>query len=229
MFKCKICNADLDLSKCKIFKSRCFVNKIELIRYKCTTCGVIFGTLDMISGTTEKIKQDYVSLDTVYKESDAAEYEIRTFVSLSPRKDGLYLNFGCGNACSTINSLRNQGWNILGYEPYLPNPNPFVIKNKDELLKYKFDGIMSNNLLEHLQDPIQDLLFMKSLLKNKSSLMAHSTPCYKYCCEISKYHLYFFVDKSVEYMCLNSGLSIAKITQEMTPGGEYINYVYSQK
>jgi hypothetical protein len=229
MFKCRICNTELDLDKCHFFKSKCFINNIDLIRHKCTTCGVIFGTLDMINGTTEKTKQDYVSLDLVYKESNAVEYETRTFMSLNPKKDGIYLNFGSGNACSTINNLRSQGWNIIGYEPYLPNSSPNIIKNKEDLLKYKFDGIMSNNLLEHLQDPVQDLLFMKSLLKGKTDLMARSTPCYKYCCEISKYHLYFFVDKSIEYLCLNSGLFVVKTIQENTPCGEYINYVYAQK
>jgi hypothetical protein len=227
-FTCKICNTELDLDKCQVFMATCFLTKVPLKRFKCTVCGVIFGTLDMLACTPEQMKKDYIFCDTVFKDTNSVYYETQTFMSLKPNKNGLYLNFGCGYNCTTIPTLRGLGWEILGYEPYVPGPNPgsYILQNRQDLLKCKFDGIISNNLLEHLQDPVQDLLFMKSLLKDKTSLMAHSTANYKYLYEYSKYHLYFFVDKSVDYMCQGAGLTI----KEMITGDvEYINYVYSQK
>lgn len=227
-FKCKICNTNLDLSKCQVFMATCFLTQAPLKRFKCSTCGVIFGTIDMILKTSEQMKSDYVFCDSVFKDNNSIDYETQTFNSLKPDKGGLYLNFGCGYNCTTIPTLRSSGWNIVGFEPFVPGPNPgpYIIQNKQELLKYKFDGIISNNLLEHLQDPVQDLLFMKSLLKDKSGLMAHSTANYKYLYEYSKYHLYFFVDKAVNYMCQSAGLIVKEI---ITDNHEYINYVYTQK
>ncbi|MFA6201476.1 MAG: methyltransferase domain-containing protein, partial [Bacteroidales bacterium] len=177
MKNCKICGSALDLSQCQVFSSKCFLNHVPLKRYKCPTCGVIFGTIEMINGTVDTIKKAYLFCDTVYKEENSVVNETRTFMSLAPKKEGLYLNFGCGNTSTTVADLRKQNWNILGYEPFLPNPLPNIIKDKSLLCNYKFDGIMSNNLLEHLQDPVVDLVFLKGLLKDKGSLMAHSTPC----------------------------------------------------
>lgn len=226
-FVCKICNTELDLDKCQVFKSKCFINHVDLIRYKCTTCGVIFGTLDMINGTTDYVKNTYLSLDKVYKEGDSLSCEYTDFFSLNPKKDGLYLNFGCGNTSTTIPHLKKLGYSMMGFEPYLPVKDPSIITNKQDLLNYKFDGIISNNLLEHLQDPIQELLFMKGLLKDKDCLMSHSTACYRYIFEYSLYHLYFFVDKAVDYLCQNAGLVIKDFKRN--DNWEYMNYIYAQK
>ncbi|MFA6201474.1 MAG: methyltransferase domain-containing protein, partial [Bacteroidales bacterium] len=209
-FICKICKSEIELDKCHIHKSACIINKCELIRYECPICGVIFGTLNMINGTVEYIKKAYEFCDTVWKEGDGARFELPTFMSLKPSKEKEYLNFGAGNSSSTIKTLTEQGYKVWGYEPYLPTALPNIIRSKEELAKRKFDGIISSNLIEHLQDPVQDLIFMKSLLKDKTSQMAHATACYELRYEFSLYHLYFFLGKSVEYMSKNAGLSAVK-------------------
>jgi len=38
--------------------------------------------------------------------------------------------------------------------------------------------------------------------------MIHSTPCYQYAYEYSRWHLYFFVGKSIDFLCEKSGLEI---------------------
>ena len=40
--------------------------------------------------------------------------------------------------------------------------------SKEELTKMKFDGIFSNNLIEHLQDPIRFFEDTKLLLKDRN-------------------------------------------------------------
>ena len=230
VYTCKICKSSINLAECKQISSTCFFNHVPLDRYICPVCDVIFGTLDMINGTMEKIKGDYLFCDKTFVEHNSIESEVKTFLSINPKKEGVYLNFGCGNKCTTIPQLRKQGWNIIGYEPFVPNDQPNIIKDKTELAKMRFNGVISNNLLEHLQDPVEDLLFMKSLLKDKSCLMAHSTACYKYLYEYSMYHLYFFLGKSVEHMCKSAGLIATLNKDEITPlDGEYINYIYAQK
>jgi hypothetical protein len=225
IYTCKICNTELELSSCKKFLSKCFLSGSELERYQCTKCDTIFGTLEMLGITEDEMASEYSALDLVWKEGDTRASTTRTFFSLEPIKSGTYLDFGCGSKHSAIRDLRNQGWDVFGYEPFVSGcSRDFLIDTKFELSALKFDGVFSNNVLEHLQDPVQDLLFMKSLLKNDSCKMSHSTSCYEYLYEYSKYHLYFFVGSSTEYLCHGAGLSLVSRTRD----GEYINQVYSQ-
>ena len=55
------------------------------------------------------------------------------------------------------------------------------------------------------QDPVKDLAYMKSLLKENAQII-HSTDCYKYCYAYTKYHLFFFEGKSLDVICDKVGL-----------------------
>jgi 2-polyprenyl-3-methyl-5-hydroxy-6-metoxy-1,4-benzoquinol methylase len=74
----------------------------------------------------------------------------------------------------------------------------------------KFDGIISNNVLDHMQDPIGTLKLMKSLLKSNAS-MIHASDGFDYNIPYTKAHLYFFVGKSVDYITKNIGMSYEQI------------------
>ncbi len=222
MYICKNCGNEINLNACKIFTSKCFISQQSLVRYQCPICDVIFGPLNMITATTDQIKDAYLFAEKVFKDADSTDWECATFHSLNPSKDKLYLNFGCGKNSRTVQDLRLAGWNIIGYEPYVTTNKYFTLDKKEDLLKYKFDGIISNDLIEHLQNPIEDFLFMKSLLKDKSSLMAHSTGCYRYTIEWTKYHLHFFVGKAINLLCKKTGFYVQKIDDQ----GSWLNYIY---
>jgi len=132
--------------------------------------------------------------------------ELETFQLLNPRRGRRYLNYGCGRWSSAMTRIRDQGYDVIGFDPYVADPGDHHVLNDYRLLSMMcFDGIMSHNLLEHLVDPQSSLTFMASMLR-KGGVMAHSTECYEYKHEYSRFHLFFFVGDSLGVLSRNSGL-----------------------
>ena len=85
----------------------------------------------------------------------------------------------------------------------------------------KFDGVFSNNVLEHLPDPVSELKFMKSLLRDeKTDLMAHATPCFEYAYEYTRFHLVFYTGGSIASVARQIGSSV-EILPKVTHGRHF--------
>lgn len=224
-FTCKICAHENNLKSIEIKESACVFNGGKLIRYVCANCGVIFGPLKIMRLSDTELSREYEVLYKIYSEGDTTNNEIKNFHAMSPKKSGLYLNYGSGGGWNrSIEILRNEGWNIYGYEPFATNtPNAAIITDEKQIREMKFDGIMSNNLIEHLKDPIATFKLMRSLLKPEG-VMVHATACYEYKYEFTRFHLFFFCGDSVNQLCKRVGLRITDILNE----GEYIRYTYEQ-
>ena len=54
----------------------------------------------------------------------------------------------------------------------------------------KFDGLFSNNVIEHFRTPVTQFRAFRDRLK-PSGRMAHSTPCYRYLYPITRFHTVF--------------------------------------
>jgi hypothetical protein len=67
---------------------------------------------------------------------------------------------------------------------------------------------MSHNLLEHLVDPVAELRFMRSLLRDEHSRMVHATACFRYEIEYSRFHLFFFTGRSLEVIAARTGMRL---------------------
>jgi len=105
--------------------------------------------------------------------------------------------------------LREQGIDVVAFEPYMKMESSATVYTKEEELRdLRFDGIMSNNLIEHLQDPVSALTKQAKLLKDRESRMVHATACYRYEYEYSRFHLFFFVGRSVDAMAQRAGLRV---------------------
>jgi len=207
--KCKICGHEGRRDSYETMISKCQFNGGKLVRYVCPECGVIFGPTKFSTLNQDNLDEDYIVHYFGYDESVLTNKEVEAFYMLNPEKNGIYLNYGCGCWSKSIQKLREDGYNVYGYEPYSPETeNPYMITNKKELCKMKFDGIFSNDLLEHLLNPIEDLKFMKTLLKDPRAKMSHSTACYIYKYEITRFHTHFFTGNSVKVMCDNVGFKI---------------------
>ena len=162
----------------------------------------------MLSLSKRQLAREYRELYAVYDEGDTTETELRAFYTLNPTKVGRYLNYGCGKWSKAIQILRETGFDILGYDPTAGRGKfDFVISREETLRSMKFDGLVSNNLLEHLQDPVATVRFMKSLI-NDGGMMVHATPCYRYEYEYSRFHLFFFTGNSVNVMAHRVGLTV---------------------
>lgn len=229
LLTCKICGHEAKRKTFEIKMSECIFNGGMLERYVCPECGVIFGPTKFSDMDQKEIDADYQVHYYGFREGDSFEKEIEAFYMLKPNKDGIYLNYGCGCWSKSIQKLRSEGYNVYGYEPYAPETdNPYMITNKDEIAKMRFDGIYSNDLLEHLINPIEDLLFMKSLLMNPDAKMSHSTACYAYVHEYTRFHTHFFTGKSLDVLCERAGLKILDSRDELE-NNDFICYVFGIK
>ena len=214
---CPICKKSKRREDYTILISECAFLGGKLERYQCPDCDVIFGPLKMLNLDKASLDLEYRFLYRFYSEGDTTEFEKRTFFELNPQKNGKYLNFGCGKWSRCIDNLRSEGWNVYGYEPYVKGSSQYIINNIETLNKMKFDGIFSNNLIEHLQDPILEI---KQILNFSlpGGIIAHSTSCFEYSYEHSRFHLFFFTGRSFNYILNSLNLiQVSKIIQ-----GEYI-------
>ena len=194
--KCKICLYEGPFNKRHIVMCRFGGGK--LVRHECPNCNVIFGTEDMINMSEEDLGAAYEKLyKSGHKESSATARQLNILKYLSPKPSGQYLNWGSGQS-----ALVKPGITVSNYDPYIVGNEPIL---NDKLDLQVYDGIMSCNFIEHLQDPVEVLKNMLNYLK-PAGVMAHGTPCYRYKYEYTKFHLYFFLGKSVDIMAARAGL-----------------------
>jgi hypothetical protein len=181
----------------------------RLVRHQCPACDVIFGTRRMLSLSAQEMSREYRDVYATYDEHDSTQLELHVFSYLRPRPGGRYLNFGAGRWSAALPQLRQQGYDIVAYEPYTTMASTAtIITREEELRDQRFDGIMSNNLIEHLQDPVAALTQQAALLRDQESCMVHATACYRYAFEGSRLHLFFFVGRSVATLARRAGLRV---------------------
>lgn len=208
---CPLCNHSGSIENFPIFDSQCIFGGGRLIRFQCPECDIIFGPKKMFSMSPAELSQDYESHYEIFSEGDSTQQEIRAFHLLKPVKNGVYLNYGAGAWSRSVQILREQGWNVLAFEPHssAASDHDYLITKKEELLKIDFDGIFSNNVLEHLRDPVQELILMRDALK-MGGRMAHATPCFEYLYEYTRFHLYFYLGRSRNFLAEKIGCVISE-------------------
>jgi hypothetical protein len=209
--ECPVCLGRGANETYKILVSRCIFGGGALVRHECPRCGVIFGPQKMLVLSPRELDSDYRAHYSCFSEGDTSEAVLETFRQLDPRPGGLYLNYGCGLWSKAMTKIRAEGNDIVGFDPYVADAeDPRMIHDIGLLGGMRFDGIMSHNLLEHLADPRSALAFMASLLK-KDGIMAHSTECFEYRHEYSRFHLFFFTGNSLQPLLENAGLRCAGV------------------
>ncbi|MGJ7493682.1 class I SAM-dependent methyltransferase [Variovorax sp. RT4R15] len=220
---CALCRHTAAVADFKIFTSHCIFGGGVLSRYQCPACDVIFGPDKMFVLSLAELGQEYEWHYKVYEEGDSTEAELRAFHSLNPRRDGQYVNYGAGTWSRSVQLLRADGWNVLAYEPHSSAATgaEWVISSRQEMDKLRFDGLFSNNVLEHLRNPVDDLKSMARWLA-PGAKMAHATPCYQYLYEFTRFHLFFFTGRSRELLAQMAGLSIKHYEVD----GHYMNCVF---
>jgi hypothetical protein len=208
---CPICDHSGDASNFPIHTSQDIFWGGKIVRHECANCGVIFGSQRMlrIAADDAELARELRELYSVYSEGDTTEAELKAFHALKPTVNGTYLNYGSGQWSRAIETLRSQGYQVYGFESYVGNPDDkHIIKDMDVLRKMRFDGIMSHNLMEHLRYPDQTLSLLKGLLTNDSARMAHSTPCFRYEIEYTRFHLFFYTGRSLQVIAQKAGLDV---------------------
>lgn len=177
----------------------------HLVRYVCPQCGLTFGPLKMFGLTPQEFADDYRVHYSVYTEGDCTEQEKRVFSKFKPEKGRKYLDWGCGAWSRTIEDLRKDGYDVYGYEPFAKTDSPYIFHTLEEMKDFRFDGIFSHDLLEHVRDPIAFFRENVSVLAD-DGVMIHSTACYEYVYAYTRFHLYFYTGDSLAEICRRAGV-----------------------
>ncbi len=208
ILECLICGNRKKRKKLQIMTAECIFNGGKLERYVCDCCGAIFGPTKFSDLSQTEKDEDYYIHYLGFSEGDSTEKELRAFHMLQPKKNGIYLNYGCGNWSKSLQILREEGYNVYGFEPYADTGGevPYMISDRSVLNRMRFDGIYSNDVIEHFVNPVEEFKYMKTLLRDSESKMSHSTACYIYKHEITRFHTYFFTGEALKYLCERTGL-----------------------
>jgi 2-polyprenyl-3-methyl-5-hydroxy-6-metoxy-1,4-benzoquinol methylase len=172
-----------------------------------------------------KINDDYIDLYSYYKEADTTKYLLEVFNRLNlfidKNKNKKILDFACGNWNSIIQIIREKGFkNIYGYDKYVNNTCSEYMLSEEQLLNNKFDIIYSNNFIEHLIDPINNIKYLLDLLE-KDGCLIFITPCFEYCYESTHFHTFFFIGRSIDKLCEKLNIKMVYSTKIIFKDGEF--------
>lgn len=221
--RCPLCGLASEEERFRKFDSHCIFGGGVLKRRQCPHCSVIFGPDKMFSLTPEQLAEDYGWHYRAYAEADSTEQELRAFRALSPAREKTYLNYGAGRWSRCLEILRSEGWNVYGYEPHAGATSPaHIVTDAKALAEMRFDGIFSNNVLEHLRNPIDELRRLKTLLR-PAALMCHATPCFEYLYEYTRFHLFFYCGQSRNLLLEKADLKL----QRFIADGEFMAVIAS--
>jgi hypothetical protein len=218
--RCIVCDHSDLRSGFSIRTAVCQFGGGQLERYECPRCDALFGPQKYLDLAEQFVVADYNFLYSRSAESDSTENERRAFRSLQPTPGSLHLNWGCGEWSQSIPQLRAEGFDVWGYEPSAPESAGHIVKWRGEI-SAQFDGIFSNNVIEHFRDPVAQFQDFKSLLKPNAS-MAHASPCYAYNYAFTRFHTLFLLGRSPHLLAERTGFRVESATVD----GEFINHVF---
>ena len=164
---CHICG----LSRFKIIYS---FNKYILVR--CLNCKIV--RTQSIAGDIKKYKDIYSSSEQARKHlsSQYKEFTLfaRNILDQVEHKNGKLLDVGCGFGW-VVAEAEKRGFDAIGIDPSKIYTDlgrktlkvKLIVRSLENYrTNRKFDVIIINHVLEHIEDPIKFLVKTKTLLKN---------------------------------------------------------------
>jgi hypothetical protein len=218
---CRICDFKFKLESslerkniCNFAGSKC-CNETVLVRFECPNCHVIAGPIRMLELNSEDLHAEYQNLYKWWNDGDTGIFEFRSLQEIY--RGGSYLNWGSGARDPQLLSLLEQS-NIQSYHYDLsPNislkNNEMIIKDISKFEKF-FDGIYSNNMVEHLLDPVEEFKTMNRSLK-MGGLMSHRSDCWNDSHPHTHFHTYLNLINVAHVIAEKSGFSILRKSSEL--------------
>jgi hypothetical protein len=108
--------------------------------------------------------------------------------------------------------LRERGFDVWGYEPNAPVENPFVVQRREEI-SARFDGIFSNNVIEHLIDPKSQFEDYARILQ-PDGRMVHASPCFAWSHAFTRFHVFFPLVGAAKALADRSGFRLSDLVEE---------------
>jgi len=222
-FSCRCCGATNVLAAADQISAACVFSGLALTRFRCGSCGVIFGPIPLVTCHAKELAALYELLYSFYAEGFSQPYQEKTFYLLNPSRRGRYLNYACGDWSVGIEHLTSLGWNVTGFEPFQTVHSASIVTDRARLHGEGYDGLYTHNFLEHVQDPMQFLRECSELIA-PGGKMAHSSACFDYVFEVSPFHLFFYCGDSVRHLAHRTGFQLLaehRVDQDL-PGYEYV-------
>jgi Methyltransferase domain len=220
---CPICGRTEPRSGLTTLTDQCRFGGGKLERYLCPGCGCIYGPAKCLDISQDMVNADYALLYDSYAEADSTSNEIRAFRSLNPRPGGVYLDWGCGHWSNTIPMLRTEGYDVWGYEPSVPSEARDFIAPRRDGITGLFDGLFSNNVIEHMLQPVDEFRYFHSIMA-AGTRMAHASPCYRYSYSDTRFHVVFLTGNSSRVLAERTGFRIVEREEE----ADFINVVFER-
>jgi hypothetical protein len=209
---CLACGRSAELSTYAVRVDDCVFGGGRLERLECPRCGCVFGPLKYLQTPDPVVAADYRLLYAHYSEGDSTEEELRAFELLDPQPGKLYLNWGSGAWSRSVEILRGRGFDVWGYEPNAPSDSPFIVKTRGEV-SARFDGIFSNNVIEHLFSPKAQFEDFATVLKDDGR-MVHASPCYAWSYAYTRFHVFFALGDSPEALAARTGYRVVNRVED---------------
>ena len=193
---CIICNTTDLYENFKKFYANDIFFADTIIRHQCPNCSLIFGDLRMLNLSDEEISKDYEDTYSYFTEGNTIQLQFDAINSIEifKNKNLNYLDYACGTGNFT-SFLKNNSYNITGYDKYVKEDN--VLNNIDNL---KFDVIFSNNFIEHLINPVEQIKPILNHLNDNGQLIFMSDCIDEYKVEFTHFHTYYYLGKSLELL-----------------------------
>ena len=164
----------------------------------------------MLKLSNEELSKQYVDLYNNYSECDTTNIQAEIFNKCFSKPGKYLLNIGSGKT-NLAKCLKNV--DLYEYDTYIVKSHDKLINSLDEVINIgPFDGIFTHNVLEHYQNPIDELKLHCTLLKN-NGMIVHSTVCYNYECVNTRFHLFFYLGESVKYLANKTGLKLINLNK----------------
>jgi SAM-dependent methyltransferase len=237
---CKICGADARFVGSKQGRYR----RQPFNLYQCQSCGFAFIGNPWVDyqeiysqayyrGQGADPLVDYV-FELEHPEATVRQYEwqgivqaVRSLVPVGPKTR--WLDFGCGNGGLVRHCRSNAGCSIWGYEHgwirdvAAKSGIPFLNDEELESAKNSFDIVTAIEVLEHLQDPLEQLKQIRSLLRpgglfffTTGNLAPQREKPLSWSYLVPEIHISFYEPKTLEKALQETGFRAA--FHDFTPG-----------
>lgn len=97
-----------------------------------------------------------------------------------------------------------------------------MVNNRKEI-SARFNGLFSNNVIEHFRNPVDVFWEFHGLLVD-DGVMAHSSPCYENNYTFTRFHTLFLIGNSPHVLAERAGFKVIDRIKD----GEYINVVFQK-
>jgi hypothetical protein len=200
---CIVCNhtqekVEVIRAKGKIFTSN------DVIRVKCENCSSIFGPISIIK--TENLEYYYKLAYSFFKEGDTSGMQRDVLLALKPTKSGKYLNYACGIVWGTHlqRLIDTYNFDIYGYDFTIKDPTDRLLNKLDDSMV--FDGLGSNNYIEHIQKPYDQFREWNRMLKIGATMVHQG--CFAYDIGFTPFHILYLSEKGLKIICEKTGFEL---------------------